>query len=533
MDPSGTALAPISAMRGLFFLCRSWVTVLLWGLAFSSWAQSEVSDGSGRIQILNADVWEYDDAIAPGAQRLKGNVRFAHGDAVMQCDSAHLFQDQRLDAYGNVSIDQGDTLHMEGQRLRYQGKERIAHMEGEVLLRDKSMELTTTKLDYDLRARRGMYTQGGRIVSKGDGSTLTSEVGLYLSDQRLFQFSRNVRSEHPERVITCDTMHYATTNGMVRFFGPSDIHLLRDSTTIHTTRGSYDTVNDRARFTRRSSVFTQGRLLQGDSIHYDKGTGVGDAWGHVSLNDTVSDLVGRGQRGQYNELTQRSVITGDAELVFLLGKDSLFLHSDSLIAVPDSSGTGRSITGRRGVRFFKTDLQGACDTLVFSNVDSLIRMYHEPVLWTGADQITGDHIRISLKNGGVHRLFVLGNAFLMSEVDSVHFDQVTGSTMTGIFTNNVLNRLIAEGNSRTVYFVMEEKDGESQVMAVNRADCSRIEVSMVDSQVHTVSFLERPDAVLYPLEQVPPEELRMQGSTWRGSERPQDRDSIFLRPATE
>ena len=517
----------------LIKLSRPLTLVALAGLMMPVHGQENRDEGSGRIQIQNADVWEYDDAIAPGAQRLKGNVRFAHGDAVMRCDSAHLFQDQRLDAFGHVSIDQGDSLHLEGQRLRYQGKERIAHMEGAVILRDKSMELTTPKLDYDLRTKRGMYLEGGRIVSFNDATTLTSDVGTYLADQRLFQFSRNVRSEHPERVITCDTMHYATSTGMVRFFGPSEIRLIRDSTTILTTRGSYDTVNDRARFTRRSSVFTQGRLLQGDSLHYDKGTGIGDAWGHVSLNDTVSALVGRGQRGQYNELTQRSMITGDAELVFLLSKDSLFLHSDSLIALPDSSGTGRVITGRRGVRFFKTDLQGVCDTLVFSNVDSLIRMYHEPVLWTGADQITGDHIRITLKDGGIHRLHVVGNAFLMSQVDSVHFDQVTGTTMTGIFADSALRRLIAEGNSRTVYFALEEKDGATEVMAVNRADCSRIEVNMVEGQVNTVSFLDRPDAVLYPLAQVPPEELRMLGSDWRAAERPTDRASIFIGPPTE
>ena len=115
----------------------------------------------------------------------------------------------------------------------------------------------------------------------------------------------------------------------------------------------------------------------------------------------------------------------------------------------------------------------------------------------------------------------------------MHFDQVTGTTMTGIFTDNTLRRLIAEGNSRTVYFALEEKEGVKEVMAVNRADCSRIEVHMRDGQVNTVSFLDRPDAVLYPLEQVPPEELRMLGSEWRAAERPTDRASIFIRPATE
>lgn len=64
-------------------------------------------------------------------------------------------------------------------------------------------------------------------------------------------------------------------------------------------------------------------------------------------------------------------------------------------------------------------------------------------------------------------------------------------------------------------------------MGVNRADCSRINVRLVEGKVSTVTFLDRPDAVLYPLEKVPPEELRMKGSDWRGTERPMDRNEIF------
>ena len=97
-------------MRCPILPLRPLLLVALWGASVIVQGQSAVGDGSGRIQIQNADVWEYDDAIAPGAQRLKGNVRFAHGDAVMRCDSAHLFQDQRLDAFGRVTIDQGDSL---------------------------------------------------------------------------------------------------------------------------------------------------------------------------------------------------------------------------------------------------------------------------------------------------------------------------------------------------------------------------------------------------------------------------------------
>lgn len=493
-------------------------------------ATSLFAQGGSRVEILNADTWQFDDGLAAGAQRLKGNVRFKHADAIMQCDSAHLYQDQRVDAFGHVTIDQGDSMHVDAERLSYSGQDRMARLEGSVRLRNGDMELTTPALDYDLRGRRAVYTQGGRIVSQREGNTLTSNAGTYFADQRRFVFSRNVRLDHPERTIASDTMHYVTSTGVSEFFGPTTI--TQGNTVIKTLRGEYNTRTERARFTRRSSVLTKGRMLEGDSLHYDRKSGVGEAWGNVAVTDSSGDVRALGDIGRYEELTERSMITGHAELVMRMGADTLFLHGDTLFTTPDSASTGsaqvrRRITARKGVRFFKNDLQGVCDTLIYSDADSLIRMYHRPALWSNTDQITGDHIRIELRNGQAHRLFVENNAFLMSMADSVHFDQVTGTMMTGYFRDNALHKLDTEGNARTVYFAREKKDGKEEVFGVNRADCSRIQVTMSEGKVSTVTFLERPDAVLYPLAKAPPEELHMKGAEYRVAERPVDRADIF------
>ncbi len=505
-------------------------------------AQNKPSTGGSRVEILNADSWEFDADLAPGAQRLKGNVRFRHEGALMTCDSAYLYDDQRVEAFSRVRINQGDTLFVAGDHLDYSGKERIAMLDGSVSLRNSDMELTTPALVHDMRSGISTYDQGGRIVQHEGGNSLRSRNGTYLSAERLFIFSRRVRVYHPERTIRCDTMHYTTDTEIARFFGPTTITQTKDSTVLTTRRGTYDTRNELARFTRRSSVRSKERLLEGDSLHYDRHSGLGLAWGNVVVTDTTSGMVALGHYGQHDERNDASIITGNAELRLRMGADTLFLHGDTLftqqIVVTDSAGNsleGKRIVSRRGVRFFKEDMQGVCDTLVYHGTDSLIRMYHRPVLWNGNDQITGDHIRITLRDGRAHRLYVEENAFMMSLVDSVHFDQVTGSMMTGFFADNELRRLLVEGNSRTVYFTREEKDGKEEMIGVNRADCSHIEMVMEDGKVSTVTFLEKPDAVLYPMDKVPPEELRMKGSNWRIEERPVDRHDIFrsVRPKKE
>lgn len=507
---------------------RSIILALLFTWVNTAWAQSGAPTESGRIELLNADRGEYDDRIAPGAQRLKGNVRFRHKDALMRCDSAYLYQDQQVQAYGHVAIDQGDTLHVQADRAHYNGTDRTARLEGNVLMRNSDMVLTTPILDYDLRNRRAVYAAGGRIQSDHGGDVLTSDQGTYLTNARRFIFSRNVRIDHPERTITGDTMHYVTSTGIAEFFGPTRI--VQEKTIINTLRGAYDTRHERALFTKRSVIDNEGHTLEGDSLHYDRKTGEGTAWGNVLVNDTASDMIVRGDHGRYNEHTERAVITGHAELELRMGTDTLFLHGDTLFTTPGT--TGKRVQAHRHVRFFRTDLQGACDTLIYSEADSLISLFRAPILWSGTDQITGDHIRITLRDGKAHKLFVEQNAFLVSQVDTVRFDQVTGTDMTGNFGDDGLRTLFVEGNARTVYFAKETKDGMESIMGVNRADCSRIRVQLLDGKVDTVTFLDRPDAILYPLENVPPDELRMQGTEWRSEERPQDRAGIFLSPGT-
>lgn len=493
------------------------------------------SQRAARVEILHADEWTFDGRI-PGAQRLLGNVRFRHVDAVMNCDSAYLFEDQRVQAFGHVRVQQGDSLLMEGERLNYSGQERLASMQGDVRLRDKDMYLTTPSLDYDLRNKKAWYTEGGRIEDQSSANVLTSGRGTYFSESRHFAFSRRVRLEHPERLITCDTMHYATGTGIASFFGPTRILQYADSSVVRTTRGTYDTRLERARFQRRTSVSTKGRLLEGDSIHYDRISGAGHAWGNVLFSDSANATRARGAEGIYNDRTERTIVTGMAVLELAMDGDTLYIHGDTLFTTTtqgvDTAGliqSTRNVTVRRNVRFFKSDLQGSCDTLHYTTLDSVIHMHHRPVLWSRSDQISGEHIRINLREGRPDTLFVDRNAFLLSEVDSAHLDQVTGLRMVGLFDGDGLRRLFVEGNTRTVYHVKEKKEEVEVLVGVNRADCSRMLVSLADGGISTVTFLERPEAVLYPMDKVPPEELRMKGAEWRGAERPVDANDIFRR----
>ncbi len=489
--------------------------------------QPVVKPGGARIEILGADQWTSDRSIANGAQRLLGNARFKHEGAVMACDSAYIFEDQTVEAYGRISIRQGDTLNLTGQRLQYSGKERVATVDGDVHLSDRDMDLSTAHLIYDIGRRTATYTGGGTLVGRKENNTLTSGRGSYLAGEHTFIFSDDVVLQGPDRTITADTLHYTTTSGVVRFLGPTSI--ISGGTRMWCERGTYDTRKDIGRFTRSGRVLLKdGQELRGDTLTYDRTAGLGEAWGHVEALDTANHVLVSGGHGRYDERTRRSMVTLRAELAMRMDDDTLFLHADTLFAASDSGGA-RRITGRRGARFYKRDLQGVCDTMTYAQGDSVIHLLGAPALWSGTDQITGRRMRIKLREGGIDTLYVDEDAFLVSEVDSSHHDQVTGTHMVGLFRGNELHRIEATGTCRTVYHPKELRDGSEVIIGVNRADCSKLVVTIAEGTVQRITFITQPDATLYPLDQVPEEERRLKGFAWRVAERPKDRAAIFDR----
>ena len=512
--------------RAFPFAVVSQILLVAGALACTSDLVAQTAKGAagGHVEVLNAERWEFDKTVAPGAQRLIGDVRFRQDDAFMACDSAWLYDDERVVAFSRVRLSQGDSLLITGDRLAYTGRERTARMSGQVRLSDPTMELETPELSYDVRAHRADYGSGARITGKRDGTVLSSRKGSYFADGRSFLFSNEVRVTGTGWTLDADSLRYRMDPATADFLGPTTIR--QDDAILYGERGSYNTITGHGRFTKAARITAEGVLLTGDSLHYARTEGEGTAWGHVAIIDPVNNLAVRGAYGRYHVHTRSSMVTGRAELAMALGADSLFLHGDTLFARQDSLGRKR-VAAHRHVRFFKSDLQGVCDSMSYADADSTVRLRGEPFLWSNGHQINGDSMRIRLSNGHAEALHVVGKAFLASQADSSHFNQVTGASITGSFRNDQLVKAVVDGNSRTVYFVREKKDSTEQTTGMNRVDCSGIIVHLDSGKVRAVSFNDRPAAILYPLEAAPVEEMHFEGFRWNAAARPEDREDIF------
>ena len=349
---------------------------------------------SKKIQLVRADVIEYDSRMVK-AQRLIGRVIFEHEGSRMYCDSAYLYeQTNRFESFGNVRITDQEDLTIRSKRLDYSADDRKAKIYEEITLRDGEMTLTTDYIEYTLDERMASYYGGGKIVSSANRNVLTSSMGHYFADSKVRHFKDTVELRNPQYTMYTDTLHYHSYSEQAYFLGPTIID--SDENRIYCENGWYDTVNDKARFGENAHIWSNEQQLLGDSLYYDRVAGFGEAFGDVFIIDTLNSLQISGQYGRHLEEYDLSYVTDGALMEQFFEEDTLLLHADTLQMTADTLDK-RKITAFYGVRIFKTDMQGVCDSLVYTEADSLIRMYDEPFLWSEENQIIGEHIDLKIQ----------------------------------------------------------------------------------------------------------------------------------------
>jgi lipopolysaccharide export system protein LptA len=519
------------------------------------------------IEILNANSLEFDENLGVDAKRLIGDVKFKHENAIMFCDSAYYYSNNKLDAFGNVHIVEGDSVHLYGDFLKYDGNTKNAEVIDNVRMNDKQMKLTTKRVFYDLTNGIAFYDQKGKIIN--DKNTLTSDFGYYYSKDKNLFFKKNVVLVNPDYTINSDTLKYNTVSEISYFLGPTTINGKEEK--IFCKNGWYDSKKDISRFSKEAILQNKNQQIKGDSLYYDKGNSYGKAIGNVTITDTTEKIILKGEITEMFQELDYSYITKNALLIQYDKSDTLFLTADTLKATYDSTyfaektkfnltqkptvksekkiknkkesntiienksekvkfnkdslaENHRMILAYRKVKFFRKDLQGKCDSLAYVSNDSLMKMFNKPVLWSDENQLTAQFIKIKISDGKVYQLQMTENSFIISKEDSLRFNQIKGKNMTGLFSENELYKIDVFGNGESVYFAKDDEDGS--YIGVNKAICTNISISIKEKKVDKITMKNSPDAAMYPIKELPPQELILKDFIWRGAERPINQTDI-------
>ncbi len=500
----------------VFFLCF---------IVGESLSQNKINTGEKKvgklITIRHAKRLAYDQALGVDARRLIGDVECEHDGAVMRCDSAYLYSDKKLEAFGHISIIKGDSIFVYGDSLRYDANTKLANLKGNVRCIEKDMTLTTSILTYEIGKGMASYYNGGKIVNKEN--TLTSKNGHYFSGNKELTFHYDVELVNPDYKMRSDTLRYNTINKTAYFIGPSIITSKENY--IYCENGWYDTDNEVSRFSKNAIIVTKNQKLTGDSVFYDRKIGYGQATKNVKIIDTAQKSIIWGNYAEHFEKINRAIVTGKAVYGRIIEQDTLFMGADTLMySQPDSTKT--YVRAFRQVKIYKKDLQGLCDSLTYWLHDSLMTMYNSPILWTNNGQTTAKLIKVITGQKSIKYFELLDKATVIQKVDSLDakkFNQVEGRKIEGFFSNDSIRKLNVIGNAQIIYYVKQKK----HYKGVNKTLCSDLSVWFNSEGVDRATFRNKPESVIYPIADIDDEVLRVKHFNWQEAKKPKTKQDIF------
>ncbi|MDZ7743280.1 MAG: OstA-like protein [Bacteroidota bacterium] len=479
---------------------------------------------SKKVKLLGADKLIGIKKNGQQIQVLQGNVKLQHENTFFYCDSANLNRETNsFRAFYNIHIIVNDSVNIYGDSLDYSGENRMAELYGKVKLVDNKATLYTDYLIYNRTTNIASYITWGRIVDAEN--ELVSSIGYYYSDQNEFFFKQDVIVNTPDYIMYSDTLKYNTDTETAFIYGPT--HMIGAEDSIYCERGWYDTKQDISHLKKNVFIRHLEQSIKADSVYYDKEAGFGEAIMHVVIFDTVQDGMVKGNFAQYFKDRQLAFVTDSAVAIFIDEKnqDSLFLHGDTLKVLMDSSNQAREMLAFNHVKFFKDDLQGACDSMVYKVADSLIWMYNGPMIWSDDNQITSDSIKLALSNNQIDSIVFYNSSFIISIDDSGSFNQIKGKNMVGYFKNNEMYKLRIIGNSETIFFVRDDQTQE--LMGINKLVASDMLVFIRDREISTITYITMPKASMYPPGDLQENELFLKGFDWYGYQRPRVKWEIF------
>jgi lipopolysaccharide export system protein LptA len=477
------------------------------------------------IHLENADV-QSGKNINDQLRVLTGNVIFRHDSSYMYCDSAHFYdRDHSLEAFSRVRIEQGDTLFVYGDYLFYDGNIELAQMRHNVRMvniqQDSSVvTLYTDSLDYNRRINIGYYFEGGRIIDTEN--ELESIYGQYSPETKIAVFNDSVRLTNPEFILYSDTLEYSTETKIATILGPSIIE--SDSSIVHTSRGWYNTQENTSILLDRSEVKSGDKFLTGDSLVYGRDIGFGEAFGNMGILDTIRKVLLTGHYGYYEEKTEFAFAKDSACALEYSQGDTLYLHADTLELMTADTNS-RFLRAFMGVRFFRSDIQGICDSMRYSTKDSVLVMYGNPVLWNEGQQLTGDSIFIYMSDSTIDHVHVPTSAFVIQEVDTGYYNQLGGNDLKAYFRGQNIEHIDIDGNAESIFYPLE---GDSSMVGLNYTQSSYLSVWFDEnSKFEKLKIWPAPVGKMIPIPDLTPDQKTLKKFAWHGELRPKDRYDIF------
>ena len=493
-----------------------------------------------KIEIEYAPFMTFDESNPDATILTRDNskqVHIKHEGIELWCDEAIYYGKQDfIEAYGKVHVKQGDTINMTSKYVEYSGKTQLAFASGSVVLKDPTSVISTDTLYFDRVKQQAFYRSSGKVVRDTSG-TITSTIGRYYMVSKKYQFVDNVKLVNPEYVIKSNRLDFYTLSGFAFLYGPTTI--TSETSVIYCERGFYNTNNDTGYFVKKSKINYDERVVEGDSMYFDRNIDFASATNNITITDTLNNTVIKGHYAEVFRAQDSVFITKRALAITLQENDSIFVHSDTLMVTgkPEK----RITRGYYNAKIYKSDLSGKADSIHMNQSAGLTQLINldrnttndafykvqHPILWNFKNQITGDSIHLisNPKTETLDSLKVFNNAFVISK-DSLGdgYNQMSGKKLFGLFEKNTLSTIDIIKNAETIYYLRNEED---ELVGIDKSKSGAIKVWITENTIDEMRKYNQIGGKTHPENEFPENDKILQGFNWRESERPTSVEDLF------
>lgn len=493
---------------------------LIW-FPLGIFAQQEIQFKSDR-NIQNEERY-------PGAfilSKVENQVYFDHDGIEVWCDNAVFYKKANFfKAYGNIRMQQGDSVKMTSNYAEYNGNTEFAFASGNVKMERPQTTLESDSLFFDRIKQQAYYRSGGKVTDTA--SVLTSTIGRYFMEEDKYSFMNEVVVTNPDYVINSEQLDFYSETGNAYLYGPSTIE--SETSTVYCERGFYDTRNDHGYFVKNSRIDYDNRILKGDSLYFNRQTSFASATNNIEVLDTVNKSLVTGHYAEVYRDKDSVFITKKALAINFEEKDSIFIHSDTIMITGKPE--HRIVRGFYDVRLLQGEMSGRSDSIYTDQQTGITKLINKagekkPVMWSGRNQMTGDTIKLfsNTETEKLDSLLVYNNAFMIQEDTIEGFNQVKGQFLVGYFKDNEIKQVNIDKNTETLNYM---RNAENQLIGINKTLASRIKIIFENQKIQYIDYLGQPDGDLTPDRDFPSNARKLQGFNWRGDERILTKEGLF------
>ncbi len=483
---------------------------------------------------------------------LFGNVSFTKGEQRLYTEKLSYNTETKIAAFDEYGTFTNGPTWVKSKSAVYDTRSEDIVLNEHVFVQDPDFDIKTSKLKYNSRTRLVTFL-APTLVAQKDGTRLYCESGFYNIDKKYGEFVGNpqyqkgkdkamarkkmiydgrneyyfmhgdARYQDSLRYVQGESVKYFQKREYFEVDGGDGFAFLQDSSQmLKGKKIQYDKKKKILKTTGRSRIEDKDNIIEADNNDFNDETGTGMSRGNVILHDKANNSTIHAECVDIDRKKENFKAFGKRAMFTVVNEeDTVHISADTLISFKKDSLTGdtsRIILAYYHVKIFSKSFQGVSDSMYYTTLDSIFRLYRNPVLWSDTtNQYFGDTILIFQKDKKLSSIMLQNKAMIITTPEEVYFNQISGKEIRAIMADDKIHALTVDGNARTVFY---NRNDQEEYTGVNTLDCSHLRAVFDDGELSSIKFYKKNDGKYYPMNKANHAEIQLSGFKWDISRRP-------------